>query len=190
MTGNTVLLGIAIAARFGVVPGSLGIGPPLIAIVAFISGAIVAVPIFPSGFDARRAAAVVLAEGGLVAIASLTFSGFHGDFAVPICIVLVSFSMGAQSVVALKAGLPGISTTYVTGTLVTAIARGFYAGTDEPRRLAAHDAFAWFAYLGGATGGTLLLLTLHHAALVPAAVLLGALAPWIVKRSDQNRFPE
>ena len=188
MTGNTVLLGIAIAARFGKIPVSLGIVAPLIAIATFILGAIVALPIFRAGFDARRAAAVVFAEAVLVGIASFAFSLLGGQYVVPLCIAMVSFSMGAQSIVAVRAGLPGIATTYVTGTLITAITRELAPGASEQdRRKAAHDAWAWAAYLGGAIIGTLLLIALHHAALLIPAIILAALAALLYRYAVRHQ---
>lgn len=180
MTGNTVLLGIAIASRFGAVPRALGIVPPLVAIAAFVVGGIVALPVFRAGFDPRRAAGIVLGEGALVAVASVAFDGLRNDAVVTFCIVLVSFAMGAQSVVASKAGLPGISTTYVTGTLVTAITRGLSAGSDDrDHKDATRALWTWTAYLLGATAGTLFFLALQRAALWPATVLFLAMAAWL-----------
>ncbi len=62
MTGNTVLLGIAVASHLALVPSSLGIVPPLLAVATFVVGAAIALPAFRERFDARRAATVVLAE--------------------------------------------------------------------------------------------------------------------------------
>lgn len=188
MTGNTVLLGIAIAAKFGKLPVSLGIVAPLIAIATFILGAIAVLPIFRVGFDARRAAGVVFAEAVLVGIASFAFSMLGGAYVVPLCIALVSFSMGAQSIVAARAGLPGIATTYVTGTLITAITRGLVPGASEQgRRQAAHDAWAWFAYLGGAIIGALLLILLHHTALLIPAIILVVLAALLLRHPVRHQ---
>jgi len=179
MTGNTVLLGIAIASRLGSLPNSLGIGSPLLAIAAFIVGASATLPAFRNGFDARLAARVVLAEALMVALAGFAFAAFHGEFVVPLCIALVSLAMGAQSIVASKAGIPGISTTYVTGTLITAVTRLFARGRhDERSRDVERDALAWLAYLCGAGMGTLLLIVFHRAALLPAAILLVVLEAW------------
>ena len=184
MTGNTVLLGIAIVSRFGSVPNSLGIGPPLLAIAAFVMGACVTLPAFRNGFDARRAALVVLAEAVIVALAGAAFAVFNGQFVIEICIVLVSLAMGAQSIVASKAGIPGISTTYVTGTLVTAVTRLFASGPhDERSRDAERDALAWLAYLCGAAVGTLLLILFHRAALLPPVILFVVLAAWFGRAS-------
>jgi uncharacterized membrane protein YoaK (UPF0700 family) len=179
MTGNTILLGIAIASRLALVPNSLGIVSPLLAVAAFVVGAGLTVPVFRSGFDARRAATVVLAEAVIVAAAGFAFAVLRGQYVVPVCIALVSFAMGAQSIVASKAGLPGISTTYVTGTLVTAVTRLFSRRPREERaREAGQDALAWIAYLGGAIAGTFLLTLFHRTALLPPVGIFIALAAW------------
>jgi uncharacterized membrane protein YoaK (UPF0700 family) len=135
MTGNMVLLGIAVVSRFGTLPITIGWINPLIAIVTFIAGALAPLPLFPAGLQARRAALVSTAEGVLITVAALTFALVHASFVTPLCIALLGFAMGAQSMLASKAGLPGISTTYVTGTLITALTRGLSHGaTDEHRR--------------------------------------------------------
>ena len=181
MTGNTVLLGIAIASRLGSWSNGLGIGPPLLAIAAFVVGAGVTLPVFRAGFDARRAGLLVLAEAVIVALAGTAFAIFKGQWVVAICITLVSFAMGVQSIVASKAGIPGISTTYVTGTLVTAVTRLVARGPRDERRDAERDALAWLAYLCGAAVGTVLLILFHRAALLPPVILFVALAVWFFR---------
>jgi uncharacterized membrane protein YoaK (UPF0700 family) len=184
MTGNMVLLGIAVVSRFGTLPITIGYVYPLIAIVAFIAGALAPLPLFPGGLHARRAAAVVLAEGILAAIAAIAFALIHAPFVVPLCIGLVSFAMGAQSMVASKAGLPGISTTYVTGTLITALTRGLSHGaSDEHRRDAVRNVWVIFAYVGGASLGALLFLAFHRNVLLLPALSFGAIAVWLDRRA-------
>src|SRR5262249_7294766 len=101
---------------------------------------------------------------------------------------LVSFAMGAQSVIAAKAGLPGISTTYVTGTLVTAVVRGFSADSGPQQHTEARrDAAAWCAYLSGAVIGTLLYIAGHGLALWIAAVFVAACAVWFRIRQTPRR---
>lgn len=179
MTGNTVLLGIAIASRLGSVSNSVGIGPPLLAIAAFVIGAGATLPVFRAGFDPRRAALLVLAEAVMVAFAGTAFAIFKSQLVIALCIALVSFAMGMQSIVASKAGIPGISTTYVTGTLVTAVTRVFANGPrDGRRRDAERDALAWLAYLCGAALGTALLMVFHRAALLPPVILFVVIAAW------------
>ena len=184
MTGNMVLLGIAVVSRFGALPITIGYLYPFVAIVAFIAGAVAPLPLFPAGLHARRAGAVVLAEGLLVGIAAIAFAFFHGPFVEPICIALVSFAMGAQSMVASKAGLPGISTTYVTGTLITALTRGLSHGaTDEHRRDAGRNVWVIFAYIGGASLGTLLFLAFHRNVLILPTLAFAAIAFWLDRKA-------
>jgi len=129
-----VLLGIAVVSHFGALPVTIGFVYPLVAIVAFIAGALAPLPLFPAGLHARRAGAIVLAEGVLVAS---------------------------------KAGLPGISTTYVTGTLITAMTRGLSHGASgEHRRDAARNLWVIVAYVGGASLGALLFLAFNRNVLI------------------------
>jgi uncharacterized membrane protein YoaK (UPF0700 family) len=184
MTGNMVLLGIAVVARFGTLPVTIGFVSPLIAIVTFIVGALAPLPLFPAGLHARRAGVVVLVEGLLVAIAAIAFAFIREPFVVPVCIGLVSFAMGAQSMVASKAGLPGISTTYVTGTLITALTRGLSHGaTDEHRGDAVRNVWVIVAYIGGASLGALLFLIFHHNVLLLPALSFAAIAVWLDRKA-------
>jgi uncharacterized membrane protein YoaK (UPF0700 family) len=184
MTGNMVLLGIALVSRFGTLPVTIGLIYPLVAIVAFIAGALATLPLFPSGLHARRAGAVVLAEGVLVAIAAIAFAFFHDPFVVPLCIALVSFAMGAQSMVASKAGLPGISTTYVTGTLITALTRGLSHGaTDEHRRDAVRNVWVIVGYIGGASLGTLLFIAFHRTVLLLPTIAFVGIGVWLDRKA-------
>ncbi len=184
MTGNMVLLGIAAVTRFGTLPVTIGFVAPLIAILAFMAGALAPLPLFPAGLHARRAGAVVLGEGVLVAIAAIAYAFIHAPFVVPLCIALVSFAMGAQSMVASKAALPGISTTYVTGTLITAMTRGLSHGApDEHRRDAVRNVWVLFAYIGGASLGALLYIALHHKVLLLLAVAFAGIAFWLDRRA-------
>jgi len=178
MTGNTALLGIAIASRFGYIPSSLGIAPPLIAIAAFIIGAVFAVLVMGAGeFSAGRAAIVAAVESVLIAVAAMMYAFAAQELVMPICITLAGATMGAQSVAAMKANVAGISTTYVTGTLVNAVMK---ACSREPkdRKDAAHDAWVWIAYLAGAVAGGALLIVLHRYALFPVSVFFLGLAAW------------
>jgi uncharacterized membrane protein YoaK (UPF0700 family) len=190
MTGNTVLFGIAVGARFGFVNAGIGLIPPLLSIVAFVAGTVATLPYFRATFEGMRAARVVIAEAILVAIASVAFNA-HVPFNISLCIVLVSFVMGMQSIVAAKAGLPGISTTYVTGSLVTAVVNAFGAGGDPGRkRIAGHDTMAWIGYLAGAIGGTLCVVGLGRFALWPTTLLFIGLAIWIYHAFAHVDFKE
>jgi uncharacterized membrane protein YoaK (UPF0700 family) len=193
MTGNTVLFGIALGAKFGFVNAGIGLVPPLLSIVAFIVGTIATLPFFRANFEGIRAARVIVAEAVLVAIASFVFNlhALQAPYNVSICIVLVSFVMGMQSIVAAKAGLPGISTTYVTGSLVTAVVSAFGSGGDRRRkREAGHDTLAWVGYLAGAVLGTLCVIGLRRFALWPTTLLFIGLAIWIYHAFAHIDFKE
>jgi uncharacterized membrane protein YoaK (UPF0700 family) len=184
MTGNMVLLGIAVVTRFAALPVTIGFVSPLIAILAFIAGALAPLPLFPAGLHARRAGAVVLLEGVLFGIAAILYAFVHGPFVVPFCIALVSFAMGAQSMVASKAALPGISTTYVTGTLITALTRGLSHGSpDEHRRDAVRNVWVIIAYIGGASLGAVLFVAFHHRVLLILAVAFAGIGVWLDRRA-------
>ena len=180
MTGNTVLLGIAIVARFTGIYSNLGIVPPLVAVATFVAGALAAVPMFPTGWDTRRAALTVFGEAVLVALAGIAFLFIQAGWVVLFSIALVSFAMGAQSLVAAKAGIPGIATTYVTGTIVTAISRGLaHDAQDEHRRESGHNVWIWFVYCAGGAGGALLFAIFYRAGLLPIALFFAIIAVWI-----------
>lgn len=183
MTGNTVLLGIAIVARFTGIHSTLGVVPPLLAVATFVAGALAAVPMFPLGWDARRAALTVLGEAALIALAGVAFLTVHAEAAVLFSIAVTSFAMGAQSLVAARAGRPGIATTYVTGTIVTAIARGFaHDAKDEHRRESIYNVWIWVVYCVGAGGGALLFAGFRHAGLLALALLFVVIAGWVELR--------
>lgn len=184
MTGNMVLLGIAVVSHFGTLPVAIGWVYPLIAIVTFIAGAVAPLPLFPGGLVARRAAAVVTVEGLLVAIAAATYAFIQAPFVTPLCIALVSFAMGAQSMVASKAALPGISTTYVTGTLITALTRGLSSNAPvDHRRDALRNVWVIVAYVGGASLGALLFLIFHRGVLLVPTVAFAIAAVWLDVRA-------
>jgi uncharacterized membrane protein YoaK (UPF0700 family) len=172
MTGNTVLLGGALAARFVPhFPGMLSLELPAISILCFATGACLA------AFTVRTMAIVGFTVALLVA-AALAFTRDSGARLTPVCVALLSTVMGLQSVVAVRLGVPGVSTTYVTGTLITAIV-DFFGSTPgaEKRRQGVPNLWTWALYLAGATAGTLGLGLLGDRALWPAAVVVALLIP-------------
>jgi uncharacterized membrane protein YoaK (UPF0700 family) len=183
MTGNTVLLGGALAAKL--VPHLKGIMPlelPVISILGFVAGASVAA-VALRGERRRpplRTMAIVGLATVLLVVAALLFTRNDDARWTPLCVALLSSVMGLQSVVALRRGVPGISTTYVTGTLVTAIVGFLGTGAGEDKlRHAAPNAWTWALYLAGAFAGTLGLGLLGQHALWPAAVVVALLIPML-----------
>jgi uncharacterized membrane protein YoaK (UPF0700 family) len=83
--------------------------------------------------------------------------------------------MGVQSVVAVRAGVPGVTTTFVTGTLVTAVI-GF-EGLPQPRPSQGRTNLGiWGCYLAGAVAGTAALRLLGAEALWLPAVVVAVLS--------------
>jgi uncharacterized membrane protein YoaK (UPF0700 family) len=181
MTGNTVLLAGGIAGRFiGPLPGGMGIALPLISLACFAAGGYAAAAILrrESGRPPVRTIAVMAAVVLLIALAA-AFQHWAGARFAPAVVGLLSAVLGAQSIVAIRAGVEGVSTTFVTGTLVRAIVD--LAGTpvttpairSEGRTNAAVLAF----YLAGGIFGAFALRGLGSNALwVPAAVVALLLA--------------
>lgn len=180
MTGNTVLLAGAVGARVlgkTLLPGGIGIVLPLLSIAAFVTGALVASAIVRG--EAQRPP---LRSVGLLAFVVILFAAAdvlhrlpHGMFAPSVA--LLSTAMGVQSVVAVRAGVPGVSTTFVTGTLLKAVMDFEEAKRPHPFE-GRTNAAIWACYLLGAVAGTVALYRLGDNALwLPAAVVaLSALA--------------
>ncbi len=181
MTGNTVLLGGALAARF--VPhflGMLSLELPSISILCFIAGASLAAFTLrgETGRPPVRTMAIVGLAAALLVAAALVFTRDAGARLTPLCVGLLSMVMGLQSVVAVRLGVPGVSTTYVTGTLITAIVDflGTPPGAGEGRQ-GIPNVWTWVLYLVGAIAGTLGLGLLGDRALWPAAAVVALLIP-------------
>lgn len=179
MTGNTVLMGGALAAHFVPhLPGDFSFALPAISIVCFAAGAALAARILrgETGRPPVRTMTTVAIAAALLVGAALLFSRDANARFTPLCVALLSTVMGLQSVVAVRAGIPGVSTTYVTGTLITGIVYlfGSAAGVGERRR-GAPNLLTWALYLAGAVAGTLCLGLLGDHALWPAAVVVALL---------------
>jgi uncharacterized membrane protein YoaK (UPF0700 family) len=151
MTGNMIRLGGAIASHwFPHVRETIGIQAPLLAIVAFAAGASVAAITLRGRPTDTRVRQPLLVGIGLV----LIVCGFLWP-RVPLgwLIDVLSATMGVQSVVALRIGMKGVSTTYVTGTMISAVMLLAEPAEKTDLRLGARDALVWAVYLGGAIAG-------------------------------------
>jgi uncharacterized membrane protein YoaK (UPF0700 family) len=121
MTGNTVLLGLAL----GQGEASAAIRSVL-ALLGYIAGAAagaVIVSIRPG--DIQRSVRRAIFVEGIILI--LFTAGWHVPGAggrqtiLPLLIVLSAVAMGMQSVAVRKLNLPGIVTTYITGTITSLV---------------------------------------------------------------------
>lgn len=174
MTGNTVLLGGALAARAlgkARLPGGIGIVLPLISIAGFVLGALAASRVVRD--ETKRPPFRSIATLGLVVAlfaAAEQLFGMSRMLVAP-AVALLSMAMGVQSVVAVRAGVPGVSTTFVTGTLLSAVM--YFEEAKRPHSFAGRtNAAVWACYLLGAVAGTFALYRFGtHVLWAPAAIV-------------------
>ena len=123
MTGNTVLLGLALAQAQGLAGVRSGV-----ALVGFVVGVAIGAPIVRRARKDEWPPAVTIACAVefvvLLALAiwgALLGSRPVGEAVYPL-IALAAIAMGLQSVAVRALGVPGVVTTYITGTWVSMIA--------------------------------------------------------------------
>jgi uncharacterized membrane protein YoaK (UPF0700 family) len=118
MTGNAVLLGIAAGQGKGAAAVS-----SLIALVAFVGGVVVGAMVVGEGEAASASADVrraVWFETCILALfAAAGFAPLTSRVTVLLLIVSSGFAMGLQSAAVRRLKLPGIATTYITGTITS-----------------------------------------------------------------------
>jgi uncharacterized membrane protein YoaK (UPF0700 family) len=120
MTGNTVLLGLALAQ--GEVLAALR---SILALIGFAIGVFVGTIIVdresePAEWPAAVTAALAFETMILIIFAaSFTLFGNTHQGIVYLLIILSAFAMGVQSAAVRRLGVPGIATTYITGTLTS-----------------------------------------------------------------------
>jgi uncharacterized membrane protein YoaK (UPF0700 family) len=151
MTGNMIRLGGAIASLwFPHVHETIGIRAPLIAIVAFAAGASVAAFTLrgrPHDTGVRRP--LLIGIGAVLVVCAFLWPRVPLDSLVDV----LSATMGVQSVVALRIGMKGVSTTYVTGTMISAVMLLAEPQERTDARVGVRDVIVWAVYLGGAIAG-------------------------------------
>ncbi len=178
MTGNAVLLGVAIGeGRIAAAARSVT------ALAGFVAGAAIACrPLAgaPRGAFSRGMVAGLAIEAGFLAlfVLLLALAGRSGSALPVVLILLAAAGMGAQSVIARHLGMPGITTTFFTGTLIDIVytLSGLAPQPDEKRHVpgrTAREIAAFALYVAGAAaGGFLALLAPWIAGLVPLAAVL------------------
>ena len=120
MTGNTVLLGLALAQ--GEVLAALR---SILALIGFAIGVFVgAIIVERESYPAEWPAAVTAAlsfEPIILAIFAANFTLFDSirGGMIYLLIILSALAMGVQSAAVRRLGVPGIATTYITGTLTS-----------------------------------------------------------------------
>lgn len=195
MTGNTVLLGIAIGqARWQ------GVGRAALALGAFMAGAAAGALVLRSQ---RRIGNVLLLETATLLAALGAWAGRAGEHAGPLpgdvvlpLTGLLSAAMGLQNAAVRRVGEQRVSTTYVTGTLtnlaieaVTLLlvrSEGRPVGVGDPaarpRGSAPLFAVLWLAYIGGALAGGFAELRWSFSAVVVPIGVVGGVTAWDLLR--------
>jgi len=144
MTGNTVLFGLALAQG-----NWLDVLHALVALLGFALGAIGGTFLVERNYERKRAGwtpSVLFAltvEGCLLLIFAIVwpFAKALSQSSPPIYILILvaGLAMGLQSAIVVSLSVPGVSTTYITGTITTlmsAIGRRLFIHTQEPPPLA------------------------------------------------------
>jgi len=153
MTGNTVLLGVAVATGSG-----SDAARAVTALGGFTLGVGLAVLVLgrlKGTWPHNSAAALLLEVAALVALLTLWTVVGVGSLRFPL-IALSAISMGVQSAIVRAAETGGVATTYVTGTLTGAVARLVQraAGTASEHSPGPQlPGAVWVIYALGALGG-------------------------------------
>jgi uncharacterized membrane protein YoaK (UPF0700 family) len=189
MTGNTVLFGLAVAQGNGLAALRNGL-----ALVGFVLGVAIAAfllqkksdtaTLWPSSVTAALTVEfIVLAASG---IGGIVAGGATAGTPIRILAVLAGAAMGIQSASVRALGVPGVVTTYITGTWTSYVSglvarlRHLARSGMEPGPTGARppgvrlQAGVLFVYaLGGVLGGAAEIHWLLGGMVVPACVLLG-----------------
>lgn len=135
MTGNTVLAGLAVFGRGELLH-------PLLSIFCYSLGVALATLVVrevPDGAPwARSVSFMLLLEALLMALAESAWMAFqgpplHSDPPIELLLATVAFAVGLQSGAMIQLKVPGIVTTYITGTWTTLISGIVRFRTREQR---------------------------------------------------------
>jgi uncharacterized membrane protein YoaK (UPF0700 family) len=120
MTGNTVLLGLALGHGEVVAAAR-----SFVALLGYMAGAAAGTVIVSAQGDSQRSVRqAILAEGIVLLLFTLAWNiaGLGGHQKIlTLLIALSALAMGIQSVAVRKLNLPGIVTTYITGTITSLV---------------------------------------------------------------------
>jgi len=198
MTGNTVLLGMAVGQGH-----LLAAVRSVLALLGFAAGVALAAMLVLRDRPGEWTSAVTRAlalEGALLTLFSLTWhlaEPTPDDPAVYALIAMAGVAMGVQSGAVHRLRVPGVMTTYITGTLTNLMSdltagvrrsQDAGPGAPAPERRVGLLVAVFFVYALGALAGAVL-----YRRSPTLMTLLPALAVWIVvanaalcRRSGQN----
>ncbi len=180
MTGNTVLLGVALARHSG--PDAARAAT---ALGGFCLGAACGVALIRTKgrWPGTAWATFTLEAFSLAALLGLWLANGKADPRY-VLIALSGIAMGAQSAAVRASDVRGVNTTYMTGTLVNAIARVVdrLRGSRHAEEGPILPGVAWMTYGLGAVAGAFAVRAWHAPAVsIPLAAVcaVGAAAWWI-----------
>lgn len=191
MTGNTVVLGLAIAG-----PGRGRVVDAVIAILAFAVGALIGaavllrVPNAGADWDLRAGTSLEIPFVALFTALWVIFPGNGPGWLIPALIVSGACALGIQSVAARRLKISGVVTTFITGTITTAVVSLLERETpdERPGEEAASSPLLLGAmvvlYVAAAGAGAA--LTFVFWPMAPLAAVLTLLAVFV--RSRQSRM--
>lgn len=122
MTGNAVLLGISLGSNI-----SMATVRSMVALITFIAGIVLgAVLVTDESKDIpwKRIRGAVLIESAVLALFAAVFLlpfSLQAEGTIAALITLSAFAMGMQSAIVKRLNLPGIATTYITGTMTSLV---------------------------------------------------------------------
>jgi uncharacterized membrane protein YoaK (UPF0700 family) len=209
MTGNTVLLGLALAQ--GEVLAALR---SILALIGFAIGVFVGAIIVERESDPAEWPAAVTAalafETLVLAIFAATSTLFDSTRAaiIYLLIILSAFAMGIQSAAVRRLGVPGIATTYITGTLTSLMVDllgwlHFIAArlpVSKPAERSAVERVPWdqrVGLLGGVIalycfgaliGGVLQLYSAPLASLFPLGAVMLVVVNAVIRQRHRQRY--
>lgn len=133
MTGNAVLLGISVAREM-----SMATVHSLVALVTFTAGVVlgsILVGEQTHGIPWKGVRIATVTETVVLALFAIVFFlplPHTGEISLELMICLSGFAMGMQSAAVKRLNLPGIATTYITGTMTSLISGLIHHwGTEE-----------------------------------------------------------
>ncbi|MGH2862572.1 MAG: YoaK family protein [Solirubrobacteraceae bacterium] len=185
MTGNTVLLVAGLVGGADTHPLR-----SVAALCGFSVGVFIGALVVPPGSGAWPARARPGLALELLALIALLIA-WAGCGVGPIRYELIGTGavvMGMQSVIARSSGVRGVNTTYITGTLTTAVARlaQRVRPASEPAEGAGLPSSAWISYGGGAVAGALAERAWHSGAVSLPIVVVAAVCLWAWRQREHE----
>jgi uncharacterized membrane protein YoaK (UPF0700 family) len=188
MTGNTVLLGMALAQLDGDAAARSSL-----ALAGFLAGVAAGAWIVERDHSRSlwpRAVMLALVLEWLILVVfaagwQLARNALPPAAATAVLIVLSALAMGVQSAAMHRLEVPGVATTYVTGTLTNLVAKLMGRARRKRKPVYGHSALlaaVWVVYLGGAVAATVdlqldpVLALVLPAALIMLVILVAAIA--------------